>query len=122
MSAARNLAELLDTERRRQEVFVDHYSNVVADVMLGRIVMFGHPKPLDSSVPVYQWYQKRAQVITHWGPDVEGEIGLALQFIREGRINIDPLLTHRFPLDRVHEAYELFADRRDGCVKVVVEL
>jgi threonine dehydrogenase-like Zn-dependent dehydrogenase len=87
----------------------------------GRICMFGHPKPLESEIPIYEWYKKRAQVITHWGPDVENEIGLALEFIQQGRIDIRPLLTHRFPFEKVQEAFELFTERRDSCIKVIVE-
>jgi L-iditol 2-dehydrogenase len=87
----------------------------------GRICMFGHPKPLTSEIPVHRWYERRAQVITSWGPDVDGDIGLALEMIEQKRIDVTPVLTHRFPFSQVHEAYELFAERRDGCIKVIVD-
>ena len=87
----------------------------------GRICMFGHPKPLNSEIPIYRWYERKAQVITSWRPDVEGDIGLALELIEQKRIDVIPILTHRFPFSQVHEAYELFAERRDGCIKVIID-
>jgi threonine dehydrogenase-like Zn-dependent dehydrogenase len=32
----------------------------------------------------------------------------------------EPLITHRFALDHIVEAYDLFSNRRDGVLKVVV--
>ncbi|MBK6841025.1 MAG: hypothetical protein IPG88_01680 [Gemmatimonadetes bacterium] len=31
-----------------------------------------------------------------------------------------PLVTHRFSLDRIVEAYDLFANQRDGVLKVAI--
>jgi threonine dehydrogenase-like Zn-dependent dehydrogenase len=31
-----------------------------------------------------------------------------------------PLVTHRFKLDQIEEAYDLFANQRDGVLKVAV--
>jgi alcohol dehydrogenase len=38
------------------------------------------------------------------------------------RINRTQLLTHTFTLDRIAEAYELFSQRRDGVLKVAVQV
>jgi len=87
----------------------------------GRAVMFGVPKHEKSTVDMYRWYRKRAKLYTFHRPNVEDDIHLALELIVEGRIDVRPILTHRFPFDRVQEAYDLFADRKDGCIKVIVE-
>ena len=44
-----------------------------------------------------------------------------LRLIAEGRIDATPLITHRFPLSRIEEAYSLFASHSDGVIKVAVE-
>lgn len=44
-----------------------------------------------------------------------------LQLIAEGKIDTTPLITHRFPLDRIEEAYNIFENRLDGVIKVAVE-
>ena len=43
-----------------------------------------------------------------------------LQLIAEGRIDTTPLITHRFPLSRIDEAYDLFERKADGVFKVAV--
>ena len=40
--------------------------------------------------------------------------------IASGRVDLNPLVTHRFGLDRIEEAYELFANQRDGVLKVAI--
>jgi alcohol dehydrogenase len=37
-----------------------------------------------------------------------------------GRLDLRPLVTHRFPRDRIVEAYDLFANQRDGVLKVAI--
>ena len=44
-----------------------------------------------------------------------------LRLIAAGKIDTTPLITHRFPLSRIGEAYRLFETRSDGVVKVAVE-
>ncbi|WP_262298258.1 NAD(P)-dependent alcohol dehydrogenase [Microvirga sesbaniae] len=40
--------------------------------------------------------------------------------IAAGRVDTRPLVTHRFPLDRIEEAYDLFGHQRDGVLKVAI--
>ena len=44
-----------------------------------------------------------------------------LQLIAEGKIDTTPLITHRFPLSRIEEAYRLFERKEDGVIKVAIE-
>jgi alcohol dehydrogenase len=41
-----------------------------------------------------------------------------MRLVEKGRIDLTPLLTHTFPLDRIPHAYDLFANQRDGVLKV----
>ena len=43
-----------------------------------------------------------------------------LQLIKEGKIDTTPLITHRFPLAKIAEAYEIFEQKRDGVIKVAI--
>ena len=43
-----------------------------------------------------------------------------LRLIAEGRIDTTPLITHRYPLDKVEEAYRLFESKSDGVMKVAL--
>ena len=46
----------------------------------------------------------------------------ALDLIGTGRVNVDPLITHRFPFEETDKAYELVAGYRDGVMKAMVGL
>lgn len=43
-----------------------------------------------------------------------------MQLISNGKINTTHLITHRFPLSRIQEAYDLFANRADGVIKTAI--
>ena len=43
-----------------------------------------------------------------------------LDLIAKGQLDTTPLITHTFPLERIEEAYDLFANRRDGVIKVAL--
>ncbi len=43
-----------------------------------------------------------------------------MQLISEGKINTTHLITHRYPLSRIQEAYDLFANRADGVIKTAI--
>ena len=37
-----------------------------------------------------------------------------------GLVDVKPLTTHHFPLDRFAEAWETFLERRDGAIRVML--
>ena len=39
-----------------------------------------------------------------------------LKLIVEGKLDIEPLITHTYPLSKIDEAYELFENKRDGVI------
>ena len=43
-----------------------------------------------------------------------------LGLIEKGLIDTTPLITHRFPLSEIDEAYRIFENREDGVIKVAV--
>jgi threonine dehydrogenase-like Zn-dependent dehydrogenase len=43
-----------------------------------------------------------------------------LEHIQKGLIDAKAIITHRFPLEQAPDAYHLFAQKRDGCVKCVL--
>ncbi|CAG9171388.1 NAD(P)-dependent alcohol dehydrogenase [Cupriavidus respiraculi] len=44
-----------------------------------------------------------------------------MQVIETDRLDLGPLVTHRFDLARIEEAYDLFANQRDGVLKVAIK-
>jgi len=51
-----------------------------------------------------------------------GCVAPVIRMIDERLINPTPMLTHRFPLEQITEAFELVAEYRDGVIKAVVDI
>lgn len=43
-----------------------------------------------------------------------------LQLIEQGKIDTTPLITHRFPLSRIDEAYNIFENKENGVIKIAI--
>ena len=40
--------------------------------------------------------------------------------VASGRVDLQPMVTHRFKLDDIEKAYDLFGHQRDGVLKVAI--
>ena len=43
------------------------------------------------------------------------------EWIVEGKFDPTDIITHRLPLDEAQYAYEIFDEKKDGCIKVVLK-
>ena len=59
-------------------------------------------------------------VVTTLCPGGKERMRRLMNVVAGGGVDLRPMVTHRFPLDRILEAYELFASRRDGVLKVAI--
>ncbi len=60
------------------------------------------------------------RVITTLCPGGKERLRRLMNVLAGKRADLRPLVTHRFPLDRIEDAYELFANQRDGVLKVAI--
>jgi alcohol dehydrogenase len=60
------------------------------------------------------------RIVTTLCPGGKERMRRLMEMVRGGRIDLTPLITHRFGLDRIREAYDLFGSRRDGVLKVAI--
>ena len=49
-------------------------------------------------------------------------VGRSVALARRRLLDTAPLITHRFPLERIGEAFDTFAERRDDALKVVLQI
>ena len=73
----------------------------------------------------------RAGLKTEWSVERYGELLLTaggkermrrlMEVWASGRLDLKPLVTHRFRLDDIEDAYDLFANQRDGVLKVAIK-
>jgi len=50
-----------------------------------------------------------------------GTTGQALKLIQHAQVDVAGLVTHRFSLDKINDAFATFVNYRDGVVKVCVD-
>lgn len=60
------------------------------------------------------------KVVTTLCPGGKERMRRLMNVVASGRVDLKPLVTHRFNLDQIVEAYELFANQRDGVLKVAI--
>jgi threonine dehydrogenase-like Zn-dependent dehydrogenase len=60
------------------------------------------------------------RILTTLCPGGKERMRRLMEMVRHGRLDLGPLITHRFPLDSIEDAYDLFAHQRDGVVKVAL--
>lgn len=61
------------------------------------------------------------RIITTLCPGGKERMRRLMEMIRRERVDLTPMITHRFPLDNIVEAYQLFGERRDNMIKVAVK-
>lgn len=59
-------------------------------------------------------------IVTTLCPGGKDRMRRLMNIVASGRTNLEPLVTHRFRLDQIVEAYELFSHQRDGVLKVAI--
>ncbi len=78
------------------------------------VALYAHPQLL----PLPDMYGKN---LTFKTGGVDGcDCAEILRLISEGRIDTTSLITHRFSLDRIAEAYRIFETKSDGVIKIAV--
>jgi alcohol dehydrogenase len=60
------------------------------------------------------------KIVTTLRPGGKERMRRLMAVIASGRADLGPMVTHRFKLDQIEEAYELFAHQRDGVLKVAI--
>lgn len=60
------------------------------------------------------------KIVTTLCPGGKERMRRLMEVVRHDRIDLRPLLTHSFSLERIIEAYELFGEKRDGVLKVAI--
>ncbi|WP_377810583.1 NAD(P)-dependent alcohol dehydrogenase [Azospirillum sp. A29] len=59
-------------------------------------------------------------IVTSLCPGGKERMRRLMGVVASGRVDLKPLVTHRFPLERIEDAYDLFGHQRDGVLKVAI--
>ena len=60
------------------------------------------------------------KIVTTLCPGGKERMRRLMSVIATGRVDLTPLVTHRFKLEQIEEAYDLFGHQRDGVLKVAI--
>ena len=60
------------------------------------------------------------KIVTSLCPGGKERMRRLMETIASGRLDTRPLVTHRFALDQIEAAYDLFSHQRDGVLKVAI--
>ena len=85
----------------------------------GRMVLVGIPS--QSPIPVDFWTALDKEARIHVQKRSNGNDHDALDLLERGVLRSDDFISHRFPLERGQEAFDLFAAYRDGVIKPLIE-
>lgn len=93
----------------------------------GAVVMLGYKLSrlkLDLN-PI--WYQEvdliglYAHGVEKWNGETWRTYDLVIDLLRQGKLTVDGLITHRFPLSQWRQAIKAASDKRNGTIKVVFD-
>jgi threonine dehydrogenase-like Zn-dependent dehydrogenase len=59
-------------------------------------------------------------IVTTLCPGGKERMRRLMAIVASGRADLRAFVTHRFPLDRIEEAYDLFSHQREGVIKVAI--
>lgn len=59
-------------------------------------------------------------IVTTLCPGGKERMRRLMAVVQSGRLDLRPLVTHRFKLDQIESAYDLFSHQRDGVLKVAI--
>ena len=96
-------------------------SAIVLDVVRkeGKVAHIGWANDLPP-LPVIPIMAKTLTVFGVGGNGGRGQYERSIELVRSGRIDLGPMVTHRFALDDIATAFETAASKAEGAIKVVV--
>jgi len=90
----------------------------------GFLLQFGLPRPpMHVDYSAMFWQRLTVKSIVHAATEKgHSSTRHALELIGSGAVDVQPVITHRFPFERVREAFDLQRTAADGAVKTIVDI
>jgi L-iditol 2-dehydrogenase len=86
----------------------------------GKVVLAGIPRENQVVYPAH--YARRKGLTIKHVRRMKHTYPRAIAMVRDGLLDVQTVITHRFPLERANTAYQLVASYRDGVVKAIIEV
>ncbi|MBL7201859.1 MAG: NAD(P)-dependent alcohol dehydrogenase [Anaerolineae bacterium] len=86
----------------------------------GKLILAGIPREDVATYPAHA--ARRKGLTIKYVRRMKHTYSRAIPMVRDGLVDVASLVTHRFPLERAADAYELAASYKDGVMKAVIEV
>ena len=84
------------------------------------IIFFAVPKPgINIEIPINDYWRNEITIMTSYGAAPQ-DLDEAYKWIKSKKINVADLISHRFPLSKVGEAFKVVCDANES-LKVIIE-
>jgi L-iditol 2-dehydrogenase len=84
------------------------------------IIFFAVPKPgINIEIPINSYWRNEVTLLTSYGAAPE-DLDESYQWIKSGKINVVDLISHRFPLEKAQEAFNVVCEAGKS-LKVILE-
>ncbi|GGE96124.1 zinc-dependent alcohol dehydrogenase [Hymenobacter cavernae] len=70
--------------------------------------------------PIGQFFDKGIKIVGGQAP-AHKHIDKLLEYVIQGKVKLDDIITHRLPLSEAAHGYDIFRNKKDNCVKVVLK-
>lgn len=70
--------------------------------------------------PLGQIFDKGIRLVTGQAP-VQAHFDHLMTLVREKKVILDDIISHKLPLERIAEAYHIFNNKEDNCMKVILK-
>jgi L-iditol 2-dehydrogenase len=87
----------------------------------GHVMFFAANGPDERlEIPLTRFWTSQPSLLFSYGA-APRDMQEALDLIASGTVPVDDLVTHRFPLQRIGEAFELFENARGNSLKIIIQ-
>lgn len=86
----------------------------------GTILFFAVPPPDKIvNIPLNELWKNEVKVLTTYGGPPQ-DMHTALELIRTGKVDVEEMITHRLPLERIQEGFRLMTEGKES-LKVIIQ-
>ncbi|MDQ3191732.1 MAG: glutathione-dependent formaldehyde dehydrogenase [Bacteroidota bacterium] len=121
MEADRNVADKIASVIHMEAGSIKALKMAFSSVRRGGMVsVVGVYATMYDNFPLYQFFDKGLSMRAGQAP-VHTYIDELTKLVENGKVKLDDIITHELPLSEASNAYAIFNEKKDNCVKVVLK-